>query len=481
MDYSELNIYQYHKFTLLSKKRGNRSFRFIRYNGNNYDEVVSFLSEKSPNTLVWPEERLVPGGLYTVSQRNFKFYQVFERDIRCVIASSPFLHDGSRVVPLSLSNSEAMEYLKQNPQHRVFSYENILVAYSYDPSRSELRLWSFQHPKGMVAGSSLPAGQEWFIGAKDGIENLSFELHVKREDAVHQVSFSFNTKDYADNIEFLLYSINDALVRRKKPIMFKPSWEYYIRYQNLITECNSEHQFSEFVNTLYCILYEETKGKDPKSSNLPSTGYLLGEYREDDFVKVVGELRNYYDHGRSEYSINWKNRDYSADSSFQKYLGHNLGPQSPDDYAVLQMQLLREFRDFLKKIDSYQKSTFTVSGIIMQDDNCNYYCGQVLLSKGAERYRGCEATIINFKPNTNIETCTTYQFFSALPQTVNYQVTGMAQYDNDGVMYVDRYVFKSPIQSILGKRVRIKKVLCFFMPKDSNGYLGRILEWDALD
>ena len=68
MDYSEINIYQYQKFTLLSKKRGNRSFRFIRYDGNNYDEVVSFLTEKSPNTRAWPVERLVPGGLYTVHQ-----------------------------------------------------------------------------------------------------------------------------------------------------------------------------------------------------------------------------------------------------------------------------------------------------------------------------------------------------------------------------------------------------------------------------
>ncbi len=481
MDYSEINVYQYQKFTLLSKKRGNRSFRFIRFDGNNYDEVVSFLTEKSPNTRAWPVERLVPGGLYTVSPRTFKFNQVFERDIRCVIASSPFLHKGARVVPLSLTNLEAMEYLKQNPQHRVFSYENILVAYTYDPSRSELLVWSYQHPKGMVAGSSLPAGQEWFIGAKDGIENLNFELRVNREDALHLVSCFFNTKDYADNIESLIYSINDTLARRKKRLVFKPSWEYYLRYQNLINECNSEHQFSVFVNTLYSILYEETKGKDPMSSELPSTGYTLGEFKQDDFYKTVGELRNYYDHGRSEYTIVWKNRKQSADSSFQKYLGHDLGPQSPEDYCILQMQLLNDFRDYLKKIDSYQKSSFTVSGIIMQDDNCNYYCGQVLLSKSAERYRGCEATIVNYKPNNNYYTQTQYQYYCPLPQTVNYQVTGIAQYDNKGVMFVDRYVFKDPNQSLLGKKVMVKKILCFMVPKDSTGYLGRILEWECLD
>lgn len=55
MQYEKINIYKKDKFELYSLLR-DRSFRYIRYTGHNYNEIIEYIRGVSPNTTIWPEE-----------------------------------------------------------------------------------------------------------------------------------------------------------------------------------------------------------------------------------------------------------------------------------------------------------------------------------------------------------------------------------------------------------------------------------------
>ncbi|WP_304379543.1 hypothetical protein, partial [uncultured Parabacteroides sp.] len=61
----------------LYRRKDNRSFRFIRYDGKNYDELYEFLQDKDNSVLIPPSKRLYPGKLYNVNGKN-KFQAISE-------------------------------------------------------------------------------------------------------------------------------------------------------------------------------------------------------------------------------------------------------------------------------------------------------------------------------------------------------------------------------------------------------------------
>ena len=90
MDFEKKNIFSLTKFELGSKTR-NRRFRFIRYTGSNYSEIVSYIHEISPNTEIWPESVLVIGNLYNYSGRDFRMNYVDDLGVRAVIVGKATL------------------------------------------------------------------------------------------------------------------------------------------------------------------------------------------------------------------------------------------------------------------------------------------------------------------------------------------------------------------------------------------------------
>jgi len=165
-DYNLINIYTKEKFTLYSSTR-NKRFRFIRYTGNNYSEIVSYIKEISPNTYIWEESLLRRGTLYGYSGRTSLFEPVLEHNIRTVIANNPYLvTESGDIVSLKLTNEEALDYLKLNRRNRVFCYEDILAAFYYNPDLYSLIAIDQNHPKG-ISCSELPKDKEWYIGSFD--------------------------------------------------------------------------------------------------------------------------------------------------------------------------------------------------------------------------------------------------------------------------------------------------------------------------
>ena len=119
MDFDRINVFNQIKFELGSKIR-NRRFRFIRYTGNNYGEIVSYIKEISPNTEIWPEDKLKTGTLYNYSGRDFRMNYVDDLGLRAVIVNNPFIIIDNDWIPLAISNIEAEEYLSLDSKHSVY-------------------------------------------------------------------------------------------------------------------------------------------------------------------------------------------------------------------------------------------------------------------------------------------------------------------------------------------------------------------------
>ena len=152
VNYSIRSVYNKEYFELYSEKR-NRSFRFARYNGNSYEELCKYIHEVSPNTEIWEEYKMTKNSFYTYSGRTYQFNEVPLWEMRCCIASNPFLLlDGERI-PLTLSQSEAEEYLRLSDKNTVFCYDDLCVNYMYNSESCEYLLIDRNHPKGISSAN----------------------------------------------------------------------------------------------------------------------------------------------------------------------------------------------------------------------------------------------------------------------------------------------------------------------------------------
>lgn len=476
MDYSVIDIYSKDKFTLRSVAR-KRQFNFIRYNGRNYDEVVSFIHEASPNTRIIDEQLLTVGDLYSFSGRDFRMKRILTQDLRFVIASNPYLvSENGECIPLALQHQQAVDYLKENRHHKLFSYYDMLSTYKYNPDIGGFIVYNPDHIKG-VAIDELPDIYDWYIGGDDNIHKHGDNLKLVYQHTLHIVDVRYSFEQIVERIESLRYRINKKNELQGRTVMFNVSWENYIRRKNLRTSCLDSAHFRYFVDALYNEIYEETKDE-----KLQKNKFHLAAFSNHPFVKTVGELRNYYGHGRDSYKISDSNRDYSIDRVFLNYLNHNRGPEEPDDFFTLQQRILNDYVAFLERIlESVQKKS-VITAIICEDDSGNLYCGNVVLPRHYKFLRGCEGTITSYTENDDEQTKTLYPYYCEKMSFVLVNIEGLVQQDSEKTYYANRFIFKDTIAKYVGKKVLIKKIHPFVKKAGKpQRYFGEVIDYSIID
>lgn len=472
-DYLIRDLYCKDKYTLRSIAR-KRQFNFIKYNGNNYEQVCAFIHEGSPNTRIIPENKLRVGSVYTYSGKTFKMFRVFVQYLRCVIASNPYLvTENGEWLPLALKHQDAVDYLKMNRHHKIFAYEDILATYKYNPDFESFIVYDREHPKG-VAINDLPDFHEWYIGGDDDIHRFYKDYKVCYQKALHIVDFRLDFNNLVETLEMKRYIINKQLHIKGRPVMFNVSWENYARRKALYTTCLNENQFKTFVDALYNIIYEETRGDSKVNKQ------TLGPYAAHPFTLVVGELRNYYNHAQDTYVLPESRARYSIDKIFLKYLEQSGGPQTPNDYAELQSRLLSEYEHFLTIIINAQKEKNRIKATIKEDDYGNLSCGKILLNNRYRFLRGCTAIIEQYEINPNEKTKESYLYSCRHVTCVIIMKKGVICKDNEGTYYVDRYILKESAAADLGKEVLIKSIRPFRRDVMDSIYFGEVKEYSIL-
>lgn len=461
-DFSQIDVYQMEMFEVYSKTR-NRSFRFARYNGNNYTRIGEYIHEVSPNTHIWPENELRVGTLYGYSGRTFKFEPIIEYNVRCIIASNPFLKRGDGYKDLSVSTRDIETYLKQSNRHMAFRYGDILATFRYDNQRECFILYDSNHKKGIEC-YELPANDEWYIGSNDGMINLSFTVEAKYQYSIHQVSIAPKISNLIDRIEKLKLSINRTCYHKGEAPIFAPSWEYYERMLCLSKECITSYEMAKFASCMYSILFEETKVKGVRRST-------LGDMKDDVFVLSVGELRNYFSHGNAEYEP----YKMGIQSVFKRYLHTNIGPQVPNDFVAIQMGVLEDFIVFLEKMDTEIRGSLTIDGPLMQDDNGHYYCGNAYIDPRFFKYKGCNIKSTQIITNTE-DTADEYPYYCYGLDEVEVNRTEQIQIKND-VVYCESCTLPRSFSNMIGKNIFVKNIGVKLHKKDPDGLLINIKEW----
>lgn len=467
MDYSVLDIYNKEKFVLRSETR-KLQFPFIRYNGSNYEELVSFITSFSPNTIVPAPERLKVGELYSYSRKKFQFIRIPIIDLRFVIASNPYLViSEEEIIPLALEYQQAVDYLKENRHHKLFAYEDILATYKYTPEHASFMMYDRSHPKGVVL-DELPKFLDWYIGGDDDANHMWSCIKVIDKKALHLVDARPDFEDLVDIIDGERYIINQSLYVQGRPIMFNVSWEDNARRKALKHTCLHIHSFKSFINALYKIIFEDTNGASRPAKE------SLGEFADESIVRIVEELHHYYAIGQKSSAPVDSDWPFSIDQIFQMYLEHNLGPQEPDDYAMLQEGILVDFHDFLVKVKESIREKMKIIGTLCQDDYGNIFCGKALVNQRYSCYCGCECEITSYSRNVD-EGLPQFPYYTERLYRVALNRTGIISRDEEGTIYIDKYVLRDPAADQVGKEAQVRSIRPFFIPRGE--YLGEVVDY----
>ncbi len=464
MDFSVKDVYKKDKFVLRSVTR-KKDFPFIRFNGNNFEELKSFITSYSPNTVIDDPGLLKEGELYTYSGRYFTLKRIPIDQLRYVIASNPYLvTENGDCIPLTLEHQQAEAYLKENRHHKLFTYNNILATYKYSPEYSSFVMYDRSHPKGMSI-SGLLYSFEWYIGGNDGTNRLWKFITIEKDDTLHTIdirpSFSFSVQRIGD----LIHDINNKLILQRRALLFNESWDNLEGRKILKARCHNKASFKRFVNALFHTVFRE------RYNESSSTTTSFGTFANEPFIQSIETLHDYYEYGKDSFQT-------SVGQVFQQYLEHNQGPQDIDDYEKLQVSLLNDCYFFLKKVYDSILDEIRIEGTIGQDDQGHLYCGKALLSENLYIYRGCKCVITSLVKNPDEKTVSKFPFYSNKLNIVTLNRTGIISKDEEGTFFVDKYVLKGTVAKQLGEEVQLKQIHPFLKPRGK--YLGEVSDYALL-
>ncbi len=464
-EFENKNIYSKDYFELYSQKR-NKSFRFARYNKHNYKELCDFIHEISPNTVIWDEKRLRKGSFYTYSGRTFQFGEVPLWEMRCCIANNPFIIVNQKTIPLDLTQAEAEEYLQQSVGNRVTCYDNITTDYIYWGS-NEFCVVNEDHPKGLSC-AHLDAHNEWYIIIDDGLHVQGNSCVPKYEDETHTVHFTYNLRDKADRIIDLMYEINRLNYFQNHSVIFNPSWEDYSRYRKLYYQCMREGELKDFIQTLYNYIYEETKSYSQTEQVKKTRGTLPSETKYHEFVEEVGEFRNYYDHGVSEYITN---KNFSMADLFLKYIQTNNPPCSPNEFEMIQLKMLNGFIDFLLELKSIIASKRTIRDYLQVDERGNVFVSNILLPRELRDCQGCLCEVSNVIENNLTPLNNYYEYYCQFPNYICKQINGDIGLDSNDNVICGNVLLGEFFRAYLGQSITIEKQGLTSKSNREKGYL----------
>ncbi len=448
-----IDIYSLEEFELYSDKR-DMSFRFITYTGSNYKRLCWFLSKGNDNVKIWSEESLIVGTLYTID-RFFRLSSVHKYDIRFCIINNPYYvsNEQSERIPLAMSEAQAISYLKERYGNCIFGYnpldsQEAAKLYTYNSHKGRFMLISKDHKRGLSI-DSLPQNTEWYIGREDGLSLLRIDFEISQDRHAHTAHLTEKIRAKVDDIVRVIFSINKIQSINKKELIFMPSWEEYNRQLTLYTRFASIERLKDFVQTLYNYIFESTKDDSGVTkARLPS------KFRYSEFVGIVGEFRNYFFHGQSEYV---PRGEIKIGDIFLRYTGRQEEPIETHDFNDIQIKMLCNFEEFLHEIHFHCKQSVIVEGVILQDDDGYIYCKNILLPDNLFPYIGCECTIVKTALNNN-DNNDVYPEFCQSPRiykTIEGVVTATIMEDGSQRFYCGDILLPAECEDVVGGTIKV--------------------------
>lgn len=454
---SFINVYDLEHFELYSQTR-QLYFRFVKFTGDNYGFLRDYLKNGRDNLEVWPVKRLKRNFYYTFG-RDLKFQEVELFDLRCCIASNPFICIDKELFSLSFSRESAKSFLKENDKNYVFCYNefendtfnSIKNLYRFDRINNTYLLFNQDHRRGFSM-NDLPISSEWFVGnIQDGLINSQRELKVVLTRDNHSVRFDVDFAMMANNIVRMIYEINKLRDDVKEPIIFNPSWEDYYRFKVIGTAVTNIGNLSNFAIKLYNIVYEETKNNGKNRAQLPRE--FIGHW----FVKVVNELRNNFAHGKSEYF----NTGISISDICENYSVGSSVPEDLNGLEKMQEGILRDFISFLDELHLFVKKNARIKGRILCDEYGNVYCNSVFFPEDFQKYVNCYCQISagNRTDNIDEKTSLKYKYYCDQPDFIELskKIEGNICIKNN-IPYCGDVKMSDDLRNHVGKPVIISKI-----------------------
>lgn len=445
-DFMTINVYLMNQFELVSKQRETR-FRFIKYNGKNYQEVCDYIHELSPNTKIWEEKLLKSGELYTFSGRTFAFINVPKWNIRCCIANNPYIVIDGKEQPLVLTQEEAESYLHLTGGS-VFCYDNICCDYSYDAAKDRFIVYDKNHPRGLST-KNLENHKEWYIGGEDGLQNMDFSFTPQYQNDTHTVHLDYDLKDIVERIQNTIFKINKTTRERSNYEIFVPSYEDFKRYKTLSSKCHDSLAIEQFVKVLYNILYESTKTGYANRAKIPE------KLKYDKFVEIVGEYRNHFSHGNAEYDAGEK---ITIDKIYLRYLHTNNEPQNATDFETIQIEMLKDMEVFLNRVLDVVLNNVVVNDYISYDPTTEtVFCNNVKLPSEFVKFKGCKCKIDSVRNNNRPSDKLIYYSFRVSSIELSNK-SGIIQTDANGNCSCNGIIIPKHYSKYKGSKVEIYRI-----------------------
>ena len=171
----------------LYRRKDNRSFRFIHYDGKNYDELCEFLQDEENSVAIPPSKNLSLGKLYNVNGKN-KFNLISNNSLDFVIAANNYLVRQEKCYNL-LFNYEVAYYL-------LSTYSNIKLKTSVQVNQySKFPIYeTVKDLDAIPQNSFLRTHRVWFISEK--LQNIDIDKIPSKV-----IKSYLNSKDYYQEFE----------------------------------------------------------------------------------------------------------------------------------------------------------------------------------------------------------------------------------------------------------------------------------------
>lgn len=438
VDFSTINVFNLTQFELGSQIR-KKHFRFIRYTGNNYADIESYIHELSPNTIIWPEKNLSIGTLYNYSGRDFRMNYVDEIGLRAVIVNNPFIFIENEWIPLALSRVQAEAYLAMNPTHAVFRPDKPFSTYKRSPeSLKMIEYNSVEHPRGLDFDRLRPG--KYFI-CKDVVADSAL-LDFRYDSRSHDLQIFPNVLQLVEQIEELKYQINMHSIAAGKNLFFSPLWNHWKKHKMMAVRCLNRFSIKNVVEAIYSSLMEETS-----ESGIPGKRLEYNKVHTHEFVRMVGDLRF------CEFDCNAPATPEQQEV-FLKYLGNSDGPYCPNDCEKLQLSLYKDYILFLRFILSCVRKP--KKGVIQETDEGTLFCCDVLLLAAYALYKGCRCEITDYDENCNRNY--NYKYFSKSVDKVDVNWRGTVETGLNGKKVVNGYLVPDSFDVEAGDSVILTQV-----------------------
>lgn len=460
MDFERINIYNLTKFELGSRSR-KRRFRFVRYMGDNYSEIVSYIHEVSPNTEIWPEDALAVGTLYNYSENDFRMNYVDEINIRAVIVNNPFIIINEEWIPLALDNIQAEQYLKKDINNCVFRPNKPFSTYKKDFVRNGVIEYNpSEHPRGLDFVILQPYVEYYICDSTlDKCDSYSFRF----DEDNHVLQFSPIISQMVENIEKLKYEINACSVSVRNCEFFTLSWDNWKKRDIMSKRCLKPEHFKSIVEVIHSALLEETQENGVLGKRLAN--HKLNNH---DFIQDIKELMSC---SFDSVAPTEKQKNF-----FEKYLNNFGGPSCPDDYQKLQIGLYEDYLSFLKYISA--KTRKAKEGRIQEDDKGKLFCCDVEISAIFSLFKGCKCKITQYEEN--YEKKGAYKYFSKIIDSVCINRKGVVEFNKKGSKVIQNFLIPDNFDVKVGDNVTVTKVRPD-LHKKRGLYDGIVLDLNKVD